>query len=234
LWSSDGNAGAELKGHTQHVNGIGWGRTGQIVSVGRDDTIRLWQPDGTAGPVISVTPKASNLHTVAWSPDGRQFAVSLLNKTEAPIRLWNADGTDGPQLKGPKSVSCIAWSPDSQRIVGCDSSGDFVIWNRDGESEKTLAGLGTPKRFVAWSQTDRLLTFGDDRAIRCWDAATGQPLWISIPLLNGANVTLSPAGKLIHVTGDPEKTLAYLVERDAGRIEVLPPSKFPKLPATTE
>ena len=234
LWSLEGNAGAELKGHTQHVNGLGWSRTGQIVSVGRDDTIRLWQPDGTAGPIITVTPKASNLHTVAWSPDGKQFAVSLLNKTDAPIRLWNTDGTEGPQLKGPKSVSCIAWSPDSQHIVGCDSSGDFVIWNRDGESEKTLAGLGAPKKVVAWSQTDRLLTFGDDRAIRCWDAATGQPLWISIPLLNGASVTLSPAGKLIHVTGDPEKTLAYLVERDAGRIEVLPPGKFPKLPAATE
>jgi WD40 repeat protein len=234
LWTAEGIAGTELKGHTQYVNSISWSRTDQLVSVGRDDTIRLWQPDGTAGPVIIVTPKASNLHMVRWSPDGKQFAVCLLNRTEAPIRLWNADGTDGPQLKGPKSVACIAWSPDSQHIVGCDSSGDFVVWNRDGENEKTFAGLGTSKKNVTWSQTDRLLTFGDDRAIRCWDAATGQLLWISMPLLNGDSVTLSPAGRLIHITGDPEKTLAYLVERDASRIEVLPPSKFPKLPLPAE
>ena len=71
-------------------------------------------------------------------------------------------------------------------------------------------------------------------SVKGWDAATGQPLWIEIPLLNGDNVTISSAGKLIHVTGDPEKTLAYLVERDAGRIEVLPPSKFPKLTTATE
>jgi WD40 repeat protein len=230
LWRSNGEDGVELAGHSRHVNGIAWSRAGTIATIGRDSTVRLRQPDGSAGPVINVVPRNNDLSGVAWSPDDRYVAVCMGNTKGARIRLWDAGGEPGPELNGGKALLCIAWSPDSQRIVGCDSSGNFHVWSRDGETVRDFAGPGGVSKIVSWSRDNRIITTGDDRTIRCWDGSTLQPLWVAIPLLNGASATLAADGTVTHVTGDPDGFLAYLVEREGGRIEVLNAAGFQRIP----
>jgi WD40 repeat protein len=230
LWNTDGTDGPELSGHTKHVTGVAWSRSGTIVSAGRDNTIRLWHADGTARAVITVSPNNADLNGIAWSPDDRQFAVGVSSGRGAKVRLWDANGEPGPELNSKQPVLCLAWSPDSQLVMGCDAVGGFHIWSRDGESVRDFPALGGVARFVTWSRDNRILTSGDDRTIRCWDGSTLQPLWVAIPLLNGTSATVAADGQVIHATGDPDRLIAYLVEREGGRVEVLNSAGFQRIP----
>ena len=64
----------------------------------RDRTARLWQADGTAGPVlrghegpVGGALELQDQRLLTWSDDGT-------------ARLWQADGTAGPVLRGHERI----------------------------------------------------------------------------------------------------------------------------------
>ena len=228
LWGIDGQLGPQLTGHKQRPFAVAWSRTGTIAAITRDGTINLWKPDGTAGPIITFTPDKHDLRGLAWSPDGQLLAVAI-NLGETRLQLWNADGSDGPALKGKVEARCLAWSPDSQRLVVGDRLGELQIWNRNGEPEKVLSGSLGETHAVVWSKNNQILSSANDRMIRCWDAATGQPQWITVAQEADLSATFAADGKPLSSTSDADQTLVYFVERDFGRVEVLRPSEFQKL-----
>lgn len=229
LWEVDGTAGPLLEGHQRGVTGVDWSLNGQLATAGGDGSVRLWGKDGAAGPVIELTPKNLDLSATAWSSDGQQFAVNLGNRSEARLQIWTADGTDGPTLKGPKNILSFAWSPDGQQVMGSDSSGDFRLWSRDGRAGPTFPGPGIAAKYLSWSKSDRLITTGDDHVLRYWDATNFKPLWLAVTLSDGNTVTLSPEGKVLHWNGNVEQTVAYIVERSDGRLDIHSPESFDKL-----
>ena len=83
---------------------------------------------------------------------------------------------------------------------------------------------------VAWSKHNQIVSSAtNDRMIYCRDAATGQPLWITIPQSTDLSATFGADGKSLSATSDAEQTIVYLVERESGRVDVLRPSEFQKL-----
>ncbi len=228
-WGIDGQLGPELRGLKQKPFAVAWSRTGTIAAITRDGTIRLWNADGSDGPVITLPSDKCDLRALAWSPDGQRLAAAI-NLGETQIQLWNVDGSDGPALKGKTPARCLAWSPDSQRLVVGDSIGELQIWNRNGEPENVLPGHLGETLAVVWGQHNQILSSANDRVIRCWDAATGQPLWITVAQATDLSATFALDGKPLSSSSDAEQTLVYLVERKSGRVEVLRPSEFQALP----
>ena len=227
-WNIDGKLALDLGDPKQRPFAVAWSRTGTIAALTREGTLNLWKADGTAGPVITLPSNKHDLRGLAWSPDGQQLAA-VINLGENRIQIWNADGSDGPALKGKVEARCLAWSPDSQRLVVGDASGNLQIWNRSGESEKIFPGHLGETHAVAWSKHNQILSTANDRLIRCWDAATGQPQWITISQEADLSATFAVDGKPLSPTSDADQTLVYLVERPSGRVEALRSSEFQAL-----
>ena len=228
IWPIDGQPGQELSNQQKRPFAVAWSRTGQMAALTREGTLSLWKPDRTAGPVLTLKSDKHDLRALAWSPDGQLLAAAI-NMGNQRLQLWNADGSDGPDWKLPHEVRCLAWSPDSQHLVVGDRIGDLRIWNRNGEPDKVLQGHTGEMNSVAWSKLNQIISSANDRMICCRDAATGQPLWITIPQSTDLSATFGADGKSLSATSDAEQTIVYLVERESGRVDVLKPSEFKKL-----
>jgi WD40 repeat protein len=120
---------------------------------------------------------------MAWSPDGRHVAVGGIEADEAgtglivqEAQLQIADAIQGKvrhTYKGhTDAAQCVAWSPDSKRLVTGSRDGSVIIWNAEtGEMMPMLGGHDGCVHAVAWSDDGtRIATGGVDRIIKVWNA----------------------------------------------------------------
>jgi dipeptidyl aminopeptidase/acylaminoacyl peptidase len=107
-----------------------------IALAGEDNTVKLWQPDGTIrilkGHKWSVT-------SVSFSPDGQMLASASKDNT---VKLWKRDGSFVRTLEGHSSwVSHVAFSPDGKLIASASEDGTVKLWKSDdGKLLHTLKG----------------------------------------------------------------------------------------------
>ncbi len=193
-WSPDGV-------HVATVDGAGmlrcWDhRSASAVSVGHGVGVPVWSPDGallalvgTDGrvqlrdPFALATPHvqpsgAGAVRAMAWSPDGRRFAV--LRGSAGPrhqVQIWDAAGrgllhtlrlTGGPAAK-------LAWAPDGRLIAVLARNGAVHVWNcRADTPAHRLTGHA---RAMGWSPDGEHLATaegGTGGALIVWDPHTGR------------------------------------------------------------
>ncbi len=92
---------------------LAWSPDGRWIATGwSEGEVRLWQPDGTAGPELQAFD--SRVESLAWSPDSRQLAAVAGNE----VRLWSRDGTLIRQLRELQSQPAhLVWEPDNQTLL---------------------------------------------------------------------------------------------------------------------
>ena len=80
------------------------------------------------------------------------------------------------------SVNCVAWSPDSKRIVSASNDGTVQIWNAvDGKHVFLYQGhsdvVDSSINSVSWSTNGSCIaSASDDKTIQVWNATNGQHL----------------------------------------------------------
>jgi len=174
LWPLAGGPPIVLKGHQQNVNGVAFVPDGTaVVSVGYDTGVRIWPLPQPVSPNVAELP--APLNAVATALDGEIAAAgadgNVYFLSPSGKRLGAAEALPGP-------IVALAISRDGQRIAAAGINGVVALIDRKTQNVvRTLVGPGMPVWSVAFLPDGRtLLTGGGDRAIRRWDAETGEPL----------------------------------------------------------
>ena len=180
-----------LTGHAYGVAGLAFSPNGRtLAGAGRDDTIRLWNPDtGTLrhileGPSRSISGSDTSL---AFSPDGRTLASARRSNT---VHLWDtAEGTLRRTLKvkeysGP--ITSLAFSPDGRTLaIGTTGEGGPVqLWDVTSTVQSWAVNTDTLLHIleshtdeissVAFSPDGRTLASGGRNSpLQLWDPDTG-------------------------------------------------------------
>jgi RNA polymerase sigma factor (sigma-70 family) len=159
--------------------------------------------------LLTLTGSGAAVRSVAFSPDARAIAACA---EDGSTHVWDArTGKLRVALRGTESkAQSLAVSPDGRLIAVCamatrdqKETGEVMILDATtGKVVRTLAGHDRPVNAVAFSPDGRwLVSAGQDRTTRLWDAATGRVLMTLRVAAGTAAATFSPDGKLLVSAG---------------------------------
>jgi WD40 repeat protein len=124
----------------------------------------------------------------------------------------------------------VAWSPRENILAYARWAGRVGICGADGKVRHEFQAHHTIVSALCWDPQGRFVaSCSNDGTLWAWDAASGQPLWQAVLLAGGKTATFGPAGELVHADAGAEKHLVYLVERTAGKVELLTAEEFKHL-----
>ncbi|MBM0745542.1 AAA-like domain-containing protein (plasmid) [Phormidium sp. CLA17] len=134
LWSHDGKAIGELKGHRDEVNGINFSPDGKTIATASDDkTVKLWALDGTL--LRTLTGHTERIISVSFSPDGNVMATAGFDKT---IKLWRtSDGSPLQTFSGHTDwVWHVSFSPDGKLLASASRDQTTRLWQLDSTKQQ--------------------------------------------------------------------------------------------------
>jgi WD40 repeat protein len=159
------------------ITALAFTADGKTVLVGSQSgvQIRTW-PE--LKPVRSLTTELTNVHDLAFSPDGKVLAIaggSPAEKGSVELFRW-PDGTLLHRLSPHKDVIyAVAWSGDSATVV--TASADQTVRKFDARTGKPTGVFEGHSRGVLSAVflpgDKQLVTAGGDESLRVWDTESG-------------------------------------------------------------
>ncbi len=160
---------------------LAWSPDGRLLAAGSELSKRVQVWDVATGALALELEGDAVVGGLGWSPAGDVLAVGQF---DASVLLWDvATGArvqrlvDGRNIPVENEAQCISWSTDGQLLAYIQRhDGRWRMWDvpTGGLVHRVAAhngwGLG-----LAWAPGRPLLaSVGWDRAVRIWDAETGQ------------------------------------------------------------
>jgi WD40 repeat protein/CHAT domain-containing protein len=135
-----------------------------IALAGEDNTVKLWQPDGT---IRTLKGHNWSVTSVSFSPDGHLLASASKDNT---VKLWKRDGSLVRTLEGYSSwVNDVAFSPDGQLITSASEDGTVKLSQIDGTLVRTLKGHNWSVTSVSFSPNGQLIASASwDKTVKIW------------------------------------------------------------------
>mmetsp|Transcript_6896 Transcript_6896/g.11861 ORF Transcript_6896/g.11861 Transcript_6896/m.11861 type:complete len:350 (-) Transcript_6896:162-1211(-) len=163
-----------LKGHKGAINCVAVHPTGKLaLTSSRDKSVRLW--DLTNGNCAATTPRTSEPDVVAWSQNGKMYAVS--ENTEVTIQPLE-DPEKVVRLHHEKKVHSLTFASDNVLVTGGEDR-VIKVWDaRSGSCSGTSGAHQNRIRGVVLLPGDsdsdsdgaRLVgTASSDGLVRVWD-----------------------------------------------------------------
>ena len=87
--------------------------------------------DAPTGVVHRVPGRIGNGRAVAWSPDGRWFAVPADDDLEAGVVVWDTEADAPALLLGERTSVNAAFSAHGHRLLTVDIDGRALVWDLD-------------------------------------------------------------------------------------------------------
>jgi len=223
----------EFPGHESAILSVAVSDDGKLIVSGGavgDRTVRGFTPEGDKSQWIYTARSA--VCAVAIRKGGKNVAVGLADGSLVMLGIAGTRPKDIMQSAHVAGVSCLAFSPDGNRLASVGGDGILRVWTVgdngllsqlvrfDGQVKVGThdpAGTFTPLTGVAFAPDGRYVAaVGADKVVRVWDVETksevrglrGHTDWVTA-------VAFSPDGRLLASVG---------VERDKSvRIFELPP-----------
>lgn len=131
-------------------------------------------PDGTPHLIISDPLMGSSVQHLAFSPDGRWLAMACVDLGTRAGHLVLVDPSSGSlACRIPIGAWRIAWKPNGKELALISTDGRLLTANTEGRISGCYEGAEN-QRVVAicgnWT-----VACGDDRNLRVWDSAGGNP-----------------------------------------------------------
>ena len=122
IWSESGELLKTLN-HGGAIVDISHRKDGkQFATVGFDQTIKLWNPDGSLIHTLEI----NQIGQFQFSPNGQLLVAKTIDST---IHLWQADGTPITQIEpGGAFNSFLSFTPNSDRLLSSSDS-EINSWN---------------------------------------------------------------------------------------------------------
>ena len=162
--------GASAMAHSGQVSDAAAAPTGRIVSLGIDQTIRVWEASDESG--VGFAPHDRGSWGIDVSADGTTVASG---DGAGGILVSSADGTPihGPLAVGEGTVWAVAVSADGAFVAGSDAAGTIVVFDgATGAELRRSQGGGGPIFDLAFSPDgDTLVSGGADGLAHVWDVA---------------------------------------------------------------
>ncbi len=155
-----------LSGHSSPVLAVDASPDGQLIATGGgDQTVKLWQPDGTLLHTLQHT--ISSVYALRFSPNNQRLVTSSV---DGNIYLWSREGKLLKIFQGHSAaIWDIAVSPDGERIASASEDSTIRLWSADGKLLKTLSGHQGAVWGVAFSPDGNLLASSStDNTVKVW------------------------------------------------------------------
>ncbi len=178
------------RGHTGWIECVAFSPDYQtVVSGSQDQTVRIWHlPAG--GQLHPRVANKQRIRGASLSPDGKWFATGGRDG----VRIWEAKtGRSLSVTYPPKSVDCVAFSPDGRSLVSGSGEHGIRLWELKEWNDRVflkeprrLQGYNVPAVDVAFSPDGTRLVSGggdSDRTVRLWDVASRKEIrqWTTGP-----------------------------------------------------
>jgi len=151
-----------LAGHTDIVNGAVQLRDGRILSWSKDNTLRLWQPNGT--PIVALTRHTDSVWGAIELKDGRLLSWSA-DKT---LRLWDLDGAFITSMTGHTNHVRGAIQLTDGRILSWSGGGTLHLWSKDGVFIMIIIDKMIFNEVQVQLQDERIWSWGRGRHLYLW------------------------------------------------------------------
>ena len=171
LWNLDQSLATPLKTWQLdgRANSVDFSSDGQLLAVGGDTAVHLWQADGEE---VTVGPPAydSAVRSLAFSDNGQWLAAGT---ERGDLLLWErANLVESQQvLIGHRSaITSLEFHPDSGLLASASLDGTVRLWDVTApEQEPVSMGHDGWVWSVAFSPDgERLASGGADRTVRLW------------------------------------------------------------------
>lgn len=171
LWSDDGRACGELRGHAQSVLGLAVAAPGLLASVSRDRDLRLWDL-ATQQCVHQIRAHAAAALCVTALPDGHLATGGA----DGVIALWRTDGQAVCRWSAQQGWVWALAPLDREQLLSVSEDGSLRSWSRrDGRAEVLWHGGCALRALVAGGEGDtRWVAVGDEQGrVHQWCLADG-------------------------------------------------------------
>jgi Caspase domain/WD domain, G-beta repeat len=230
IWTTQGNPGQILSGHTNKMDGILQLKDGGLVSWSWDKTARLWTSDGNPGPILKghVGPVSGALQL----HDGSLMTWGgTLTTPDKICRIWTAEGMHPMVVKGHKDQIIGTLRLKDGRLLTWSADNTARIWSAEGRPGPVLTGHSDSVWGAKQLSDGQLLTFSRDKTARLWSAdGTAGPIlrghtesiWGSFQLKDGRLLTWSgdKTARLWNANGSPGPTLMGHSKEVLGAIQL--------------
>jgi len=195
VFNLDRKQPTSVSGHTKKVFVVTENPQGTILaSGGKDNTIKLWKPDGTL--VQTLQGHTGAIHWVSFSPTGDLLASASQDNT---IKIWRLDGTLLQTLQGHTgTVTEVHFIFNEKQLISSGEDGTIRFWNLENANSNLIGTHENWVNQVTFSPDGKMIaSASDDKTIKLWsleDKGSRTILAHQAPVIR---VSFSPDGKTL-------------------------------------